>query len=229
MKPITVQDLLGQEPAWLRCACGTLSTRIPCWTCAQPLGPPAKPPEPDDGIPGAFRWATLEAPELVERVGLAPRAAGVPTVSRTAKAILDHAGPAVVLVGPTGSGKTSLAVACMRERRGALFVPAEKLDRARIEHKTGAGEAPLVARCMRVPLLVIDDVGQDKPTALSATESVILERSREGLPTWITTGLGGTVASVSGELARAYNAGVARRLSGDRALVVGFVRKEGRT
>ena len=227
MNRITVESLLGPEPAWLVCACGTKSTRVPCWECAQPLGPPPKPPEPDDGIPGDFRWATLDAPELVHRVGLAPRAAGVPTVARTAQAILAHKGPAVVLVGPTGSGKTSLAIACMRERRGALFVPAEVLDRARIEHKTGSGEAPIVARCMRVPLLVIDDIGQDKPTVVSATESVILERSREGLPTWVTTGLGGTVASVSAEIARAYNAGVARRLCGDRALVVGFVRKAG--
>jgi hypothetical protein len=76
---------------------------------------------------------------------------------------------------------------------------------------------------MRAGVLVLDDVGQDKISSVSAVEAVILARHNAELTTWITTGLGGTVEGVQAAIDARYNAGIARRLTEDGlALIVGF-------
>lgn len=206
-------DLLGDEPAWERCACGTLSARVPCWECvreAEARVEAARETGPR-GIPARYRWAHLDAPELRTRVHVALGSERDPAA--VGRRLAASQSVAVALIGPSGGGKTSLAVAAMREVRGALFVPARELERARIGHRAGDGEAPLVEACMRAPLLVIDDLGQDKPHALSAVEAVILARHESERRTWITTGLDSASRSGYPELEARYGAGVARRLT----------------
>jgi DNA replication protein DnaC len=215
----------GDTPEFVRCACGTMSTIAPCWECAKAseVQHVEAQADADRGIPARFRWARLDSPDLEARVHVAERRGRIPTAQQAAAAMLSHPGPAVTLVGPAGSGKTSLAVAAMRGVPRALYVAAASLERARIEHRAGDGESPLVARAMRAPLLVIDDVGQDKPSSVSALEAVILARHDAELRTWVTTGLGGSVATVQAALDARYNAGVARRLcESGTALVIGF-------
>ncbi len=162
---------------------------------------------------------------MAERVALSPVDGRVPTLRGAKAAIIRHRGPVVLLVGPSGAGKTSFAVACMRAVRRPFFCSAADLERARIEHSAGQGEAPIVSRAMRAGVLVLDDLGQDKVSSVSAVEAVLLARHNAEAPTWITTGLGGTVEGVQAAIDARYNAGIARRLTEDgTALMVGFGR-----
>lgn len=146
-------------------------------------------------IPPESRWATLDSPELSSRVSLR----GVRTqavdgshvasadVHEAAERVLAH--PAWVLfAGPARTGKTSLAVACLRARGRGLFVAAGDLAVARAQYSLGEGEAPLVAKCVRARLLLLDDLGEENP-ANSAIPYVLKTRWRRNLATWITTGL----------------------------------------
>lgn len=216
----------GEAPKFVQCECGEMTTSKPCYSCSQ------KPEEAAaarvrmaaSGIPARYRWAVDCSGSLVaSRVSLAAVDGKVPTLRGARDAIVGHGGPVVLFVGPSGSGKTSFAVACMRAVRRPFFCSAADLDRARIEHSAGHGEAPIVARAMRAGVLVLDDLGQDKISGVSAVEAVILARHNAELPTWITTGLGGTVEGVQAAIDARYNAGIARRLTEDGlALMVGF-------
>lgn len=220
----------GAPPEFVRCECGQMTTLAPCWECVKATEAKldAARADADAGIPPRYRWARLDAPELGERVLFAERGGRVPPQAAVAAAVAGHRGPAVLFVGPAGSGKTSFAVACMREVPRAMYVSAAALERARIEHRAGSGEAPLVERALRSRLLLIDDLGQDKPSAVSAVEAVILARHDAELRTWVTTGLGGTTAFAFAAVEARYNAGVARRLcERGTSLVVGFVRQDG--
>jgi hypothetical protein len=218
----------GEAPRFVACGgCGELTTLSPCWRCTR--GPEVERAARDRltacGIPARFRWAfDCSAATLADRVSLAPVAGRLPTLRGARAAILAHTGPAVVFTGPSGAGKTSFAVACLRSSpRRAFFVAAADLERARIEHSAGHGEAPIVARAMRAKLLVIDDLGQDKPSSVSAVEAVLLARHNADAPTWITTGLGGDAGGVQAAIEARYNSGIARRLTEEgTALVVGF-------
>jgi DNA replication protein DnaC len=128
----------------------------------------------------------------------------------------------VLFAGPAGSGKTSLAVACLRASPwpGAFFVGAKDLERARIEQQAGRGEAPLVQRSLAARLLLVDDLGQDKPSAVSAVEAVLLARHDASRTTWVTTGL------TARELEERYGAGIARRLTEKKTALVIRTSKE---
>lgn len=164
-------------------------------------------------IPPNYRWARLDDDrELRARV--------------KPPAILDRADAVcraerVVFSGAAGTGKTSTAVAMLRAAWGrsrtstALFVPVYRLASARIQHRAGDGEAPLVEAAMTRDIVVLDDLGGEQRTATSAVPDVVMHRYDEGLTTWITTGLTWT------EIEERYGSGVARRVA-DRALVLKF-------
>jgi DNA replication protein DnaC len=120
----------------------------------------------------------------------------------------------VVFAGPSGAGKTSLAIACLRERAPhGLFVSALRIGTARIQSHAGQGEAALVEQAIAAPLLLLDEVGGEQKTATNAVRDVIFARYDADLPTWITTGFKG------GELAAMYGDGALRRLT-EHAYVV---------
>ena len=172
----------------------------------RPDEPPAPRPTPPENpsIPPSFRWATLDAPELRQRVARERAIAEAEAALSSANGLL--------LFGPSGSGKTSLACALLQgwgasngHRRG-VFVPAFRLGVARAQHGLGQGEAPLVERAMTTRLLVLDNLGSEGTSHANAVPEVIHERALAGLPTWVTTWM--TPKAV----AERYGDGIARRL-----------------
>lgn len=205
--PVALADVfaLGPEPSWMTCSCGALSARVPCFECTV-----AAERRADRGriisagertIPPEFGWARLDAPELTRRVDSRRK-----PLEQVIKRLL--AAHRAVLAGGSGAGKTSLAVACLRQRLdcGARFVSALELASARIQHAAGDGEAAIVQMAMGARLLVLDDLGEEPHTATSAVRDVIRARHASGLPTWITTGLR------SNEIVAKYGDGIRRRV-----------------
>lgn len=212
-------SMFGANLTFETCVCGAQSTRKPCWDCVSAADRAAelRAAEERAGIPAQFAWAHPDAAELVERCKPIGRAGEPVRVSQTVQVVRAYAGNAVAFQGQSGAGKTSLAVACLRGLPGALMVAAGALGRARIEHPAGHGEAPLIRRAMAARVLLVDDLGQDKTTAISAVEDVINHRHDARLVTWVTTGL------TEDQIESRYGAGVRRRLT-ERgiALVVRF-------
>lgn len=212
----------GYVPTFVPCAtCGTETTISPCWDCqrAEETKREQATAEARKGLPERFAWATLEAPEMLARVHVVGRSGQRVSVADAARHVLAHRGPAVTFLGPAGSGKTSFAVACLRTVPGPMYVAAATLERARIEHRAGEGESPLVRRALSARVLLIDDLGQDKPSSVSAVEAVILARHDASAATWVTSGLS------PDEIANRYGEGVRRRLTEPgTGLVIGFRR-----
>lgn len=123
----------------------------------------------------------------------------------------------VVLHGPIGTGKSTLAIAMLRahvarqidagRRPDVLVVSAIDLELARAQHRLGSGsEAQLVAAARRSAILVIDDLGAESPRGTDVIASVVHARHDGERPMWITTGL------TAAEIGVRYSAGVERRL-----------------
>lgn len=220
---------LGPAPTFVPCPrCGreTASPKgVPCWDCqrADEAKRDAEHAERRLGIPPRFGWARFGGSELAERVRILGRSGPV-DLDVARRHILSWAGPAVLFLGAAGTGKTSFAIACLRETAGPCCVSASALERARIEHRAGDGEAPLVKRALSARVLLIDDLGQDKASNVSAVEAVVLARHDANLTTWVTTGL------TPEELESRYGAGVRRRLTEPGVgLVVRFGSPQART
>lgn len=201
---VDFSSLLGPEPNWQTCDCGAQSARVPCWDCSRTNE--ARALENDRrgrslaSIPRRYDWARLGSTELLERVRARE------PLETIAKKVL--ASQRVVFAGTSGAGKTSLAIACLRERvPHGEFMTAMKLSMARIQSKAGDGEPSDVERAMTVPLLVLDEVGREAKTMHNAVMDVIWARVDSELPTWITTGFKST------ELATMYGDGMLRRLT----------------
>lgn len=194
----------GPEPSWLTCACGAQTAIVPCWTCERDLDAKADAARErvlsGGSIPRRFDWAHLESAELPSRVKATRSFADI------AKRVL--ASTRVIFTGASGTGKTSLACACLRERiPHGLFVSAMRIGTARIQHSAGDGEAAIVERAIKVPLLLLDEVGGEMKTATNAVKDVIFARYDADLPTWITTGFR------PAQLVEMYGDGAARRLT----------------
>lgn len=167
-----------------------------------------------DSIPPRFAWAVTATRELLES-----RVRGPATL--VVRGLTVPPSTNLLFTGPTGAGKTSLAVAMLcawvraepSARRGAIFVEASWLSRARARHKLGQGEAELVERCCVAPLLLLDDLGQEREDRDGCITDVVYKRSSLDLPTWVTCGLaGGDLATFADHLARRYDGGFVRRI-----------------
>jgi DNA replication protein DnaC len=154
-------------------------------------------------VPAHYQWARFSAGELAQRVARKDAVAEAQQAFRQ---------PRVALCGEWASGKTSLAVAMLRAHvlaargKGALFVRCYRVAQARIQHAAGHGEAPLVEEAVRAPLVLLDDLGGERDTAVSPVADIIFERHAEDRPTWVTTGF------TKQQLVGRYGAGVVRRL-----------------
>lgn len=164
-----------------------------------------------DSVPASYRWADPSAPDAKKLLGARCKL-DVKLAGESLNA------PRIVFLGPAGTGKTSLAVYMMLRRAAtgtrALYVPAHRLALARLQHRAGDGEPRLVEQAMAVDLLLLDDVGTERPNQTNAVPDVIIERHAEGRATWITTGLDDAA------LARHYGDNVARRVR-EGAVVIG--------
>jgi hypothetical protein len=102
--------------------------------------------ELERSVPAAYKWAKLGAPELEARTGGAASWAQGESIWRE---------PKVLLYGAASTGKTSLAVACLRRwvagyARPAGFLHAHALGVARIQHPAGtASPRSSTAPCTR--------------------------------------------------------------------------------
>ena len=169
-------------------------------------------------VPSRYEGATFEDPDT-----LRTRCHG--NVQAMAAVSGNKSEPWVAFVGPSGSGKTTLAVAGLRLRVSWLHefwrvMPAFRLSQARIQHSAGKGEAPLVAKALRSPFVLLDDIGSEAQTANNPIGEIIQERDAEDRPTWITTGLSRE------DLGNRYGGGVARRiLERSKVVRLGAVRE----
>lgn len=148
-------------------------------------------------IPERYRWAQLDAPELPGRLGRPESLAG-------ARSALESR--VVLLVGGTGSGKTSLGTALFRahleratcegatpEARAwgsrALWAHAKRLSLARREAPLGAEPAALT-RAREASVLLVDDLGQEAPADQGDVVSILAERQESQRPLIVTCGWG---------------------------------------
>lgn len=203
-KPEKFSSLLGPEPAWLKCTCGALTSRVPCWDCDRAMMARVDADRARaiaaGSIPSRYAWARSDSPLLGARVKLRD------PVDTVVRRVLGAS--RVVFSGPSGAGKTSLAAACLRDRGAAgLFVSALRLGTARIQTHAGQGEAALVERAMEAPVLLIDELGGEQRTTTNAVRDVIFARHDADLTTWVTTGFRGA------QLAEMYGDGMLRRLT----------------
>lgn len=158
-----------------------------------------------EAMPTRYAWARIEAPELVERVTHADPAGRI-MVAQNA--------PSVVLAGPAGSGKTSLAAAILvamaaRLGKAGVFLDVFDLVRGRTGQSLGHGEAVDVAKAFACPLLLLDELGaetQMRGTSESVVAEVVRERHKWMRPTIYTTAFG------RDELVARYGDGVMRRV-----------------
>jgi DNA replication protein DnaC len=200
-EPRTLAELLAE--CRKRFAQGSANESPPSGGSPERQKHPLENPPENPTIPKSFRWATLGAPELRQRV------ARVQAIAE-GEAALSSGG--LLLVGPSGSGKTALACALLRAwearnpRRRGMFAAAWRLGVARAEYGLGQGEPPEVERAMAVALLVLDDIGSDRNAPTSAVTDVIFARANAGIPTWGTTWMNPQA------VAQRYGDGIARRL-----------------
>lgn len=180
-------------------------------------------------IPPIFRDLTLDGPELASRVVSKQAIAQARMAVDASLGVPGYQGAnRVVIVGPAGAGKTSLAAAMLRSRterllptdRGGFFVTALRLAMARAGWGLGDGEPPEVWRALHTPILVLDELGAEANIATSAVSEVIHERHANNLPTWVTTGQcepdGGSMKfdapHVASWMSKRYGDGISRRL-----------------
>lgn len=188
---------IGPEPVWAPCAdCGKETMQPRCWDCAirHDRDNLAREVASRCELPTHFGWAIAGTSALAERVKH-------PKLGFDQLANRIRASKNLIIAGPTGAGKTSLAVAMLRERvPHCLFAPASKLG------AFGEYGDALRSRAERAKVLLIDDLGKDAQTANQYLIGVIDTRHNASLSTWITTGL-----SV-GQIEARYDHGTRRRI-----------------
>lgn len=132
----------------------------------------------------------------------------------------------LVLTGNSGSGKTHLAVAVLRElaRAGkvdserARFIPVPELLAEIRTSYTGRGpdEGELIDNYAALPYLVLDDLGAEKSTewSISTLYLIIDRRHRDLRPTIVTTNLS------LDEIAVCLSPRIASRLASGKVIVI---------
>lgn len=137
----------------------------------------------------------------------------------------------ILMSGPTGCGKTHLAVATLRSLvqrnsipdsglwgvKDVVFTTAPELLLAiRSSFSRNDDEAELVAKYSKPSVLILDDLGADKATewAITTLYLIIDKRDKELLPTIVTTNL--SLGQIEGQ----YGARIASRLSGMKVITI---------
>lgn len=176
-------------------------------------------------IPKRFQWASFDSELLRKRC------------RATSKQIAEfraYGGTTTLLRGLSGTGKTSLAIAKLREvmseakhaialerwwiyKRGfrARFVTAFDLARAYQEHGLGEGSPALVSGALQASVLVLDELGMELDiykSSAAVIREVLHTRHTDNRPTILTSYL------TRAQIDQHYGAGITRRL--EEGLVV---------
>ncbi len=181
---------------------------------------------------GAFDWCRPTHPGYAPAVAKAleaSRALADPTTRALAERIVGSAtwvrkDGNVTILGPTGAGKTSAAIACalrvidagiagtlkpdvVRFAVGMRKITAIEIARARAEHKLG-GKPPAIIEAEKATLLILDELGfEETKHDPHAVRDVLYARYANGRkPTIVTSGL------KLSELRAKYQAAFVRRL-----------------
>lgn len=199
------------------CECGEPVDHLKtCVACLERVNLQAQLQRTHSSIPLRFRWALSPAViTLTSRV----RA----STELVRRGLANPPSSSLLFMGPTGAGKTSLAVAMLdawvrldpTRRQGAFFLEASWLSRARARHKLGGDESPLVVEAMKAPLLLLDDLGQEREDRDGCISEVVWARDNAELPTWVTCGLATaeqTSDAFAEVLSRRYDGGFVRRV-----------------
>lgn len=164
-------------------------------------------------LPESFAWASFGAGAM----NLSDRVESKGAIHAALEALQE---PRVVFTGHSSAGKTSLACASLRARyvetgEKFRFEPAWNLAVARQRHPLGAGDPPAIVDSIRATILLIDDLGNERPgpTSVQDIEIVIYERHLHARPTWVTTWMG------VDDVAKRYGENVARRIF-ERSVVI---------
>lgn len=153
-----------------------MSKAIPCPKC--------KPTPQSLGIPEKLRDATFASFDIA----LNP---GMDNAVDKCLAVADGATWCALLVGPSGLGKSHLAVAALKERFGYYWEAGALLRNIReLSFGDGHAEEDVLAGWQDGRfLLVVDDLGAEKQTdwAKGTLYSILNARYSQELPTIITT------------------------------------------
>ncbi|WP_165984004.1 ATP-binding protein [Streptomyces sp. YIM 98790] len=146
-------------------------------------------------IPAAFRDATAEHRGITAWVAQVA-AAAVPPGSNDAGRRQITTGPSLLLLGPTGTGKTWQAYGAIRALTaaglGVRWQATTAADLyARTRPREGMDPESLLQRTMRTPLLLLDDLGAARTTEWTEeiTYRLVNWRYAHQLPTLITSNL----------------------------------------
>lgn len=195
------------------CDCGEpIDHRRTCSACAQRMILASHLRVTHESVPARFAWTLGVSADF-----LATRVRG--SAELVTRALAAPPSKSLLFLGPTGSGKTSLAVAMLdawarsSPKPGAMFLEGAWLARARARHRLGQGDPPLVTDAMTAPLLLLDDLGQEREDRDGCITDVVYERHNAQLPTWVTCGLAnGDEATFGEHLSRRYDGGFVRRI-----------------
>jgi hypothetical protein len=240
-EPLPAGDALGAYLAHVEHACSTcrglftaplVALRCDACEAAHEVDQAARAARAElraSGIPEQLLWSTLAAPELRTRT----RDADVRAVLRLLPELLALAAgtktpfagtPIVLLAGPPGAGKSSIAAAAARValerlrlgRPAVRWLGALEAEQAMRTTRLGTPDPEVVASAKTRPFTVLDDVGQEaNDGATQALKDIVAARHEKGRATLVTTGL------PLEQLGARYGGGFLRRVMCGGTVVVG--------
>jgi hypothetical protein len=205
----TLEELLEKgkqfaQAATVNRACADCGAPIPagviCDPCMVTRSRVRKLKDALESVPDRFEDASFRSPKFPARV-------------RNQQAIgqarsLRHMG-SLVFVGPSGTGKTTLAVATLRDR--LEHSPDERCLFASSIHVSR--DQGLVVRAMGCRLLLLDDLGSERSLPSNPVPDIIFDRHQANRCTWVTTWM------TALQMADRYGGGVARRIFEHAAVI----------